>query len=397
MFDHIIHTSATQKEFILSIQVSITKGYYRGKVITGTFALVKPWQDGAKGGFLTIRNPDPEPGTPPVQRVNCEKGDFTLLDAAGVELGDHVVIDTGENGGKIEVGTDYEAAFVQAETEDEAMDRIEETFAMLDKITEACTRNVIRGLVVSGPPGIGKSFGVEKQLEAANMFRTIAGKDPKYEVISGGVSSIGLYQKLYFNRSPEQVLVFDDCDGVLFEEECLNLLKAALNSGDKRRICWNKESRTLSMEGIPEVFDFEGSIIFLSNIDFEKTIAKGSRISAHLEAIMSRCHYLDLEIGSLRDKLLRIKQIVRDGMLAPYLFSPAEEQAVIDFVMNNSEYLREVSLRMVKKVADFVKADPVGWLEMAEATCLQRDAKFKRLLEKRQKEAARRGLVLAEQ
>lgn len=381
----------------MSIQIQISKGYYRGKLISGTYALVKPWQDGAKGGFVTIKNPTPEPGHPPVQRVTVEKEDFKLLNAAGEELGEHVVVDTGERGvGGLDVSTNYEQAFVQAETEEEAMDRIEETFLMLDKITDACARNVIRGLVVVGPPGIGKSFGVEKQLEAANMFRKMAGKDPKYEVISGGVSSIGLYQKLYYNRTPEQVLVFDDCDGILFEEECLNLLKAALNSGDKRRICWNKESRTLSNGDIPDWFDFEGSIIFLSNIDFERTIAKGSRISAHLEAIMSRCHYLDLEIGSLRDKLLRIKQIIRDGMLTPYNFQNGEEVHVQDFIFNNAEYLREVSLRMVKKVADFVKADPAGWMEMAEATCLQRDAKFKRLLEKRQAEAARRGVALAE-
>ena len=381
----------------MSIQVNITKGFYRGKVISGTFPLIKPFVEGAKGGYVTIKNSNPDPGTPPVQRIQVEVGDFKLLDAAGEELGEHVTVDTGEKGGKIEVGTNYEQVFVAAETEDEAMERIADTFLMLDKITDACAKNLIRGLVVSGPPGIGKSFGVEKQLEAANMFRKMAGQDPKYEVVSGGVSSIGLYQKLYYNRGSDQVLVFDDCDGVLFEEECLNLLKAALNSGDKRRICWNKESRVLATDDIPEHFDFEGSIIFLSNIDFERTIAKGSRIAAHLEAIMSRCHYLDLEIGSTRDKLLRIKQIVRDGMLTPYCFSPAEEQDVLSFVFDNAEYLRELSLRMVKKIADFVKADPKGWMEMAEATCLQRDAKFKRLLTKKQAEAAKRGLVLAEQ
>ena len=282
-----------------------------------------------------------------------------------------------------------------SESEDEAMDRIEETFLMLDKIVDASARGVIRGLVVSGPPGVGKSFGVEKQLEAANMFRKMAGQDPLYETISGGISSIGLYQKLYHNRDKDRVLVFDDCDGVLFDEECLNLLKAALNSGDKRKINWNKESRVLNTDGIPDSFDFEASIIFLSNIDFERTISKGSRIAAHLEAIMSRCHYLDLEIGSTRDKLLRIKQIVRDGMLTPYLFSAQEEKDVLNFVFDNSEYLRELSLRMVKKVADFVKADPKGWREMAEATCLQREAKFKRLVAKKA-EAAKRGLVIAE-
>ena len=377
----------------MSIQISIAKGFYRGKPVAGTFPLIKPFQEGARGGFVTIRNPAPQDGMPPVQRVSVEQGDFKLLDESGAELASHVTIAT--DSGTIEVGTNYEQAFVAAETEDAAMERIAETFLMLDKIVDACARNVVRGLVVSGPPGIGKSFGVEKQLEAANMFRKLQGKDPKYEVISGGVSSIGLYQKLYYNRSPEQVLVFDDCDGVLFDEESLNLLKAALNSGDKRRICWNKESRTLAVEDIPEQFDFEASIIFLSNIDFERTINKGSRVAAHLEAIMSRCHYLDLEIGSLRDKLLRIRQIVRDGMLTPYNFSQAQETAVLDFIVDNAEYLREVSLRMVKKVADFVKADPAGWLEMAEATCLQREAKFKRLLAKRA-EATRRGLVLAD-
>ena len=379
----------------MSIQVNITKGFYRGKEVTGVFSLVKPYEEGARGGFITIKNPNNAPGTPPVQRVSIEKDAFTLLDAEGKKLDEHMVVDGGIKGVGIEVSTNYEQLFIQAETDEEAMARIEETFLMLDKITDACARNVVRGLVVSGPPGIGKSFGVEKQLEAANMFRKVQGKDPLFEIVSGGVSSVGLYQKLYYNRNQKQVLVFDDCDGILFEEESLTLLKAALNSGDKRRICWNKESRVLMQDDIPTQFDFEGSIIFLSNVDFERTIAKGSRIGAHLEAIMSRCHYLDLEIGSMRDRLLRIKQIIRDGMLAPFDFTKAEEQAIQDFIVDNAEYLREVSLRMVKKIADIVKADPQGWVEMAESTCLQREAKFKRLLAKRQK-AAKHGVVLIE-
>lgn len=383
----------------MSIQVSIVRGFYRGKPVSGVFPLVKPYQEGARGGFVTIKNPAPELGCPPVQRITVERDAFVLLDAAGEQLGEHVVVDGGNRpsaGTGVVTSTDYESIFTQAETEDEAMERISETFLMLDKIVDACANGVVRGLVVSGPPGIGKSFGVEKQLDSANMFRTLEGKPPKYEVVSGGISPIGLYQKLYFNRSKDQVLVFDDCDAVLFEEESLNLLKAALNSGDRRRINWNKESRVLQVEDIPDSFDFEASIIFLSNIDFERTINKGSRIAAHLEAIMSRCHYLDLEIGSLRDKLLRIKQIVRDGMLTSYNFSNQEEQQVVDFVFDNAEFLREVSLRMVKKVADFVKADPQEWREMAEATCLTKEAKFKRLVENKRREAERRGAVLAE-
>ena len=56
---------------------------------------------------------------------------------------------------------------------------------------------------------------------------------------------------------------------------------------------------------------------------------------------------------------------------------------IAEEISDNADYLRELSLRMVKKIADFVKADPEGWHAMAESTCLQREAKFKRLVEKR--------------
>ena len=368
------------------IQVSIVKGQYRGKTISGVFPLVKAYVEKGGGyGLITIRNVnhvDPEPLD---QRIRVAADAYSLIDGEGEALSEHAVVPVGNVMQAGPLVTNYEAAFMRNESEEEAMERIRKTFAMLDKITDAAARGVVRGLVVSGPPGIGKSFGVEKQLQAANMFRVINGQDPKFEIVGGGISAIGLYQKLYQNRSPEQVLVFDDCDGVLEDSEMLNLMKSALNSGDKRRICWNKESRVLLTEDIPNAFDFEGSVLFLSNKDFDKEIARASRIATHLEAIMSRCHYLDLEIGSMRDKLLRIKQIVMDGMLAPYNFTQAQEDDVVAFVFENADYLREVSLRMVKKVADWVQADPEDWYEAAEATCLTKDAYFKRQLEKKQK------------
>ena len=373
----------------MSIQVNIKKGLYRGKPVEGTFRVIKPYNEAM--GKITVYNPNPEPGTPNGQRIECKLEDIQMLGSDGEELGEHIVIDKGMQGQGIVLTSNYEQAFIAAETEDEAMERISATFAMLDKIVDGCAKEGgIRGLVVSGPPGVGKSFGVEKQLDVANMFRTINGKDPKYEFVTGGVSSIGLYQKLYFNKNPENVLVFDDCDGILFEEESLSLLKGALNSGDKRRICWNKQSRVLDTGDIPDSFDFEASIIFISNVDFERTIAKGSRIAAHLEAIMSRCHYLDLEISSERDKVLRIKQIVRQGMLKAYNFTTDQENRIVEYVFKNAEYMREISLRAVKKIADFVKTDPADWEALTEATLLTRDAKFKRLLERKNAE-----LVLA--
>ena len=375
----------------MTIQISISKGEYRGEPVHGVFPLVKPYVDGARGGYVTIKNPNPKAGHPSVQRVSLEPDAFKLIGPDGQELGAHVTLAAAPGGKVVEGATDFEKMFLEQENEEEAKERIRSTFLMLDKIVDSCARNIIRGLIVTGPAGCGKSFGVEKQLVAANMFRTLRGQDPKFEMITGGVSPIGLYQKLYHNRSKEHVLVFDDCDDVLFDQEMLSLFKGAMNSGDKRRLCWNKESRVLQGNDIPEAFDFEGSIIFLTNIDFEDTAAKDTRTSDHLKAILSRCHYLDLEISSLRDQLLRIEICCEDGMLASYEFEPEVEADILQFVRDNAEYLREVSLRMTKKIADWVKADPVDWREMAEATCLSRDAKFKRLAQKR--EGAKQGIT----
>lgn len=363
----------------MAITVNIIKGRYRNTDVSGVFLLMKPYNEQSR--IITIFNEAPEANAPSTQRIQCSPGDFEIIGEDGNVVGNNVVFSKDKEG--MTSTTDYEQEFVSSESEEDAMTRIAASFAMLDKITNACANNDIRGLVVSGPPGIGKSFGVEKQLEQLNMFRTIAHQDPLYEVISGGISSIGLYQKLYYNRSKEHVLVFDDADGVFNDEESLNLLKAALNSGSKRRICWNKVSRVLNTGDIPEAFDFEASVIFLTNIDFEKSIQSGSKIGGHLAALMSRCHYLDLAIGSMRDKLLRIKQLTRDGMLNSYGFTAAQETDMISFVFDNADYMREISLRAVIKLADLVKADPVNWSKMAEATLLRKEAQFRRLLSNR--------------
>lgn len=378
----------------MSIQINITRGYHRGEMVSGVFPLVKGYVEGASGGFVTVKvdvgTPWAKTNTP---RIKLGKEDFTLQNIEGEELPSNMVVVDGQDASPV-VTMNYEAEFARIESDSEALERMSDTFGMLDQITDACAAGIVRGLVVSGPPGIGKSHGVVKQLAAANLFRTISGEEPKYEIISGGISAIGLYQKLYHNRAAGQVLVFDDCDETLEDSEMLNLLKAALNSGDSRRICWNKESRVLMTEDIPGAFDFEGAVIFLSNVDFERSIARGSRISAHLSAIMSRCHYLDLEISSMRDRLLLIQVRVKNGMLDAYNFSDAEINSVLSFIDDNSEYLREVSLRMTKKIADFVKASPNNWYSMAEATCLSKDARFKRLYEKKQQLALDKGLVL---
>jgi hypothetical protein len=229
----------------------------------------------------------------------------------------------------------------------------------------------VRAMIVVGPPGVGKSYGVEYQLEKSGMFDKLSNKRVKYEVIKGAMTSIGLYCTLYKYSDPKNVLVFDDCDSILLDDVSLNVLKAALDSGKKRRIYWNSDSSMLRREGVPDQFDFKGSIIFITNLKFDNLRSK--KLQDHLAALQSRCHYLDLTLNTMRDKFLRIKQIFRRGdLFQDYNLTPEQGEEILDFMYANRNRLREMSLRMALKIADLTKISS-NWRALAESTCMLAD------------------------
>jgi hypothetical protein len=72
-----------------------------------------------------------------------------------------------------------------------------------------------------------------------------------------------------------------------------------------------------------------------------------------------------------REKVLRIKQITKDGMLDSYDFENGEEDEVIQFIDDQKAKLRELSLRTVLKIADLRKSFPTNWKNMAEVTVMK--------------------------
>lgn len=327
-------------------QVVVKKGVYAKKPVVNTvFDLVKPVSQGSKGMFVTV---DGEPLGFPNRNLRILLDDERDVEYTGVV----------EQDAKPE------------ETDEEAMNRIAGRFKILDDMSDAVANGVVRGLIISGPPGVGKSFGVEKVLDEYDAMSKLSGEGTRTEIVKGSMTPIGLFQTLYHNSSEGNILVFDDCDSVLFDEVCLNMLKATLDSGKKRTITWKAESSTLRREGIPDRFDFRGGCIFITNVNFENV--KSKKIKDHLAALMSRCHYIDLEMDSERDRFLRINQIVRDGMLDEYNFGEQGNKEVIDFMTEHAKRLREISLRMVLKIADLRKMAEDNWKNLAEATCMKR-------------------------
>lgn len=327
----------------MAATVTIHKGYHRGRVVQNeTYELLRPFKVGANGGFVTVRS---------------HNGDTMRIKVRSHE--DHSYSGTESEADNVPVVT---------ETDEEIMDRIETRFGILEEMTKAAISNDIRALIVVGPPGVGKSYGVERELEQASMFDMIANQPPKYTVVKGALTPIGLYSVLYQYSDSNNVIVFDDSDGVFGDELSLNLLKAALDSGKRRRICWNSDSYMLRREGIPDSFLFQGAVIFITNLNLEHV--KSKKLQDHLEALRSRCHYLDLTMNTDREKFLRIKQIHRTGKLfSGYDFGEDTGSEIIDFMEANKTKLREVSLRMALKIADLTKVSTTNWRTLALATC----------------------------
>lgn len=336
--------------------IRIISGSYRNQPVKGqVFTLVKGFQTGKKGNYVTVQN----------------EGQFNIdIDQVKVKVDSMSDIQFLNGATPVVEAPVVEAPHV-SETDEQAMDRIKERFGILDEMSRACISGDIRAMIVTGPPGVGKSYGVTMQMEKASMFDKLSGKKVRFEIVKGTMSAIGLFALLYKFSDKKNVLVFDDCD-IWEDQDAINILKGALDSGKTRRISYNKDSRLLREEGVPNTFDFHGSIIFITNKTFDSK--RATKIQPHLDALQSRSHFLDLTINTERDKMLRIKQVHRDadpGLFVDYDFTKEQEDMVLNFMWDNHTKLREISLRMTLKIADLVKISPTNWKNLAKATVMR--------------------------
>jgi len=332
--------------------IRIREGSYRNRQVNGmTFELVTQFNRTAKNSFVTVRNNGQFPNMPEVIRVNVNSpADYEFVSGNDV-MATPVVVES-------------------SESDQQVMERIRERFDILTEMTKAAINGDIRAMIVSGPPGVGKSHGIEREIDKATLMDQLAGRRLRAEVVKGSATALGLYCTLYKYSDPNCVLVFDDCDSILLDDVALNLLKGALDSGKKRKISWLADSNMLRREGVPDSFEFKGSVIFITNLKFDQM--KSQKLRDHLDALQSRCHYLDLTLDTMRDKILRIKQISQDGELFDgYDFEPGAQDEIIAFMDLNKTQLREMSLRMALKIADLRKSFPTRWMSMAKSTCMK--------------------------
>lgn len=253
----------------------------------------------------------------------------------------------------------------RVETDEEIETKLVERFEVLREMTEAAIAGDVRSMVVSGPGGLGKSYTVEK---------TLSDWDPNansYSIVKGYVRTPGLYKLLYNHRAAGQVLVMDDADSIFADDTSINLLKAACDSTARRVIHYLSEGTLIdeeTAERMPKSFVFEGTIIFITNMDFDAKISMGHKLAPHLEALVSRSHYIDLAMKTLRDYLIQIRLKVHDGLLDNIGLTNEQKSDVIDYIEKNYTSLRELSLRMALKIGT-IRRRGGNWQRSVRVTC----------------------------
>lgn len=284
------------------------------------------------------------------------------------------------------------------ETLEDAQKRISLRYKAMERMCKRLVAGGMPSLICSGPPGLGKSFTAleaieeqeaegklanvltftppttadddENEMAAEDMEAAVDEGIRMFDVISGSITAVGLYQALWNTRKGGIVLL-DDIDEVFRDEVCLNLLKAALDSGKKRMLSWRKEAQWLEDYGIDKTFEFKGHVIFLTNIDFEHEIAKNGKLAEHFKALIDRSYYLCLTLRTKRDFMIRIRQVAGgpEGMLCQtHGLTEEQSEEVLEFITDNQDRFYNLSLRLANQVAQMMAIDPEGWKEDVEAT-----------------------------
>lgn len=249
------------------------------------------------------------------------------------------------------------------ETDEEIIERINTRFEVMDMMVDAAIRGKCRSMIVSGSAGIGKSFTV---MQAIRVL-----PEERVTTISGKITPVGLFRALWKHRFENHVIIFDDVDSVFDNETSLNILKAACDSTDERYISWESNKNQIDENGeeIPFTFEFNGSVVFLTNKNLKELSLKDNAMAPHFSALMSRSHYIDLSINTVREYMLRIKWVVYNtSMMEDYEVRTRDE--VMQFIEMNQSQMNELSLRIVKKIAETTEAYPNDWRKIVSITCM---------------------------
>ena len=210
----------------------------------------------------------------------------------------------------------------------------EEMFGNLERLTKMVGRGIQPSLVITGMAGVGKTHLVKETLKVMGLRES-----HEFVHFKGRATAAGLFITLYQNS--DKVVILDDCDSVFKDDDAVNILKAALDSYDTRKISYisSKQLKDEFGDPIPAHFEFTGRIIFISNIN-------QSRLD---EAIRSRSFVADISMNTAQ-MFQRMEQLM--PTMERSIPLAAKEQALAIMKDLDKKYLGiDINLRSFIKAA----------------------------------------------
>lgn len=217
---------------------------------------------------------------------------------------------------------------------------INQRFEFVEDLVEMVATKKVSSAIITGEGGLGKSHTVIAALKKSGLrdvYECASGTPAHktYTVVKGFSTAKGLYKILFENKN--SLVVFDDCDSVLQDADALQLLKAALDSYDKRVITWNTSAKF--DDGLPRSFQFSGGAIFISNLSQTKID----------QAVRTRAMCVDLSM-SADQKITRMEHIVTSPDFLPELSTSIKKDA-LELLKEYKDTARDLSLRSLISVA----------------------------------------------
>jgi len=156
----------------------------------------------------------------------------------------------------------------------------------------------------------GTGFKIKLPLPKQKVVKTLRDSnnhvESGYYIAKGTSSAAGLYELLFVHR--HKLLIFDDFDSVLKDEDCVNYLKAALDTYPIREVSKMRAGNSFNSFGmsdsemqdeyeitgkVPNQFKFSGNIIFISNIHEDKFDKALISRALHVEVRLSKTQMID--------------------------------------------------------------------------------------------------------
>lgn len=220
---------------------------------------------------------------------------------------------------------------------------INDKFRFLENMVGMVVKKTAVSMVITGEGGLGKTYTVMQEIKKRQLE-----ENSDYITIKGFSTAKGLYRTLFENS--DKLIVFDDCDEVLKNDVAKNILKGALDSYDERIISWITNSFS---DDLPSSFEFEGQIIFISNLPQYKVD----------QAILSRSMSIDLSM-STETKIQRMRAILPK---IKTMVSMEVKEECLNLIEEHKDFCGDLNMRTLIKVIG-IRTDKENeeiWKEMS--------------------------------